>query len=424
MRSIEWDAGDIVVIDQTRLPHAQDFIRLRSTEEIAEAIRSLRVRGAPALGIVGAMGVAQAGLFVVTDDPDEVLAAAEAAGATLKGTRPTAINLAWAIERVLEAGRASTVREAERLADVLVAEAIAIREEDEQACLMIGKHAVELFEPRNVVLTHCNTGFLVTGGIGTALGAIRYAHQSGIGIAVVATETRPLLQGARLTTWELGRLGIPHALVVDAAAPGLIARGEITMVMVGADRIAANGDVANKVGTYPLALAAKAAGIPFIVLAPTSTIDPAVASGADIPVEERDAGEVTTILGAVSIAPPGTASLNPAFDVTPAELITEIVTERGIARAPYKRSLARISGETSRVGKAPPAGRTAVSGKPSGNGKASVRARAAADGSAAKEPKTAKNPKRRKQPTKASAKAGSSASSSRSGRARAKRPSR
>jgi methylthioribose-1-phosphate isomerase len=288
----------------------------------------------------------------------------------------------------------------------MVDEALAIQSEDEQACSAMAKHAQEFFEPKAVVLTHCNTGFLCTGGVGTALGAIRYAHDAGLGIVVVATETRPLLQGARLTAWELSRLGIPHALVVDGAAPGLIARGEVSLVVVGADRIAANGDVANKVGTYPLALAASAAGVPFVVVAPTSTIDLSVADGKAIPVEERASNEVTSILGSHPIAPAGTQAINPAFDITPASLITAIVTEKGIARAPFASALAQMAGRGRALRAAAPKPRVAVKQrakskprakpKPKPPWKAKQRAKAKPPKSKAK--KRASPPRRRAKP--------------------------
>ncbi|MGZ4138396.1 MAG: S-methyl-5-thioribose-1-phosphate isomerase [Actinomycetota bacterium] len=345
MRSIEWRDGDIIIIDQTGLPARLEYRTLPDTEAIADAIRRLRVRGAPALGIVGGLGVAQAALRPPTSNPKAVIERAEQAGKVLAGTRPTAVNLSWGIERVLAKGRATPLTAgAIRIAQAMVDEALRIQREDEEACISMAKRALEFFTPRGVVLTHCNTGSLCTAGYGTALGAIRYAHESKLGTVVVATETRPLLQGARLTTWELSQLGIPHALVVDAAAPGLIARGEVSLVIVGADRIAANGDVANKVGTYPLALAANAAGIPFVVVAPTSTIDLDLSHGSKIPVEERPEQEVTSVLGSVQIAPAGTRAVNPAFDLTPAGLVTAIVTERGIARAPYGASLRGLAG--------------------------------------------------------------------------------
>ncbi|MFN2613275.1 MAG: S-methyl-5-thioribose-1-phosphate isomerase [Actinomycetota bacterium] len=336
MRSIEWTDGDIVIIDQTALPGRVVRARFTSTEQLADAIQKLRVRGAPAIGIAGALGVAQAAARGGLDE-------AERAAATLKATRPTAVNLGWAIDRVMGVGRETAAYATQReIAERMLEEALSIQAEDEHACLSIAKHAIEFFEHGSTVLTHCNTGFLCTGGYGTALGAIRYAHESGLGINVLATETRPLLQGARLTAWELGSIGIDHALVVDGAAPGLIARGEVSLVIVGADRIAANGDFANKVGTYPLALAAREAGIPFVVAAPTSSVDLSTKDGSAIVVAERAPEEVTAVLG-TKTAPSGTRARNPAFDVTPARYVTAIVTENGIARAPFKTSLRKIA---------------------------------------------------------------------------------
>jgi methylthioribose-1-phosphate isomerase len=345
MRSIEWRDGDIVIIDQTALPARLEYLTLRDTEGIVDAISRLSVRGAPALGIIGAFGVAQAALRPPTSSAKTVVERAEHAATVLAATRPTAVNLAWGIDRVLAKGRAMPLTAgAIRIAQAMVDEARSIQNADAYACIEMAKHALGFFKPKGVVLTHCNTGFLCTGGYGTALGAIRYAHEAGLRVVVVATETRPLLQGARLTAWELTRLGIPHALVVDGAAPGLIARDEVSLVIVGADRIAANGDVANKVGTYPLALAAAAARVPFVVVAPTSTVDLSRKEGSTIPVEERDGTEVTSILGSLSIAPVGTQAINPAFDLTPASLITAIVTEHGIARAPFGPALKKMVG--------------------------------------------------------------------------------
>jgi len=328
MRALAWDDGDVVILDQTLLPHREEHRALRTTEEIVEAIRAMRVRGAPALGIVGAMGVAQAALRA-SGDP---LGAGEAAGAALKAARPTAVNLGWAIERAL--ARAPAVPAAEVI-PALVAEALAIQAEDEAACAAMAKHALEFFPREGTVLTHCNTGALVTGGIGTALGAITHAVEQGYAIEVLATETRPLLQGARLTAWELGRAGVPHAIVVDAAAAGLIARGGVRLVIVGADRVAVNGDVANKVGTYALALAAADAGIPFVVVAPRSTVDAATPDGGSIEIEERAGTEVTHLAG-TAVAAPRSVARNPAFDVTPARLVTAIVTEAGVHRPPFE----------------------------------------------------------------------------------------
>jgi methylthioribose-1-phosphate isomerase len=358
MRAIDWDAGTIRILDQTLLPTEERVLTLTSTAELADAIRTLRIRGAPALGIAGAMGVAQAAYRSQQATPQGVLRDAEQAGRELAGTRPTAVNLAWAIDRVLKLGR-DRVKDTDKdkLVVLLEEEAQRIAQEDANACIEMARRAQRFIPPKAVVLTHCNTGFLVTGGYGTAMGAIRMAHEEKKQIAVLATETRPLLQGARLTAWELGRLGIPHALIADGAAAGLIARGEVKVVMVGADRIAANGDVANKVGTFPLALAAKDAGVPFIVVAPTTTVDLSVASGAKIPIEERAASEVTGVLGR-AVAPAGTYAVNPAFDVTPARLITAIVTETGVATSPFAAALSKLmNGSPSRVARAKPPAR-------------------------------------------------------------------
>lgn len=328
--AIEWAGGDIVIIDQTLLPHRLETRTLRTTDDVAEAIVLLRVRGAPALGIAGAMGVAQAAVRA----PADPMTVAEEAGLVLAATRPTAVNLRWGIERTLAAGRAAADP-----VPAMIDEALLIRAEDEHACLAMAKYALEFFSANGAVMTHCNTGSLCTGGYGTALGAIRLAHEQGMGIQVIHTETRPLLQGSRLTAWELDQIGVPHAMIVDGAGPGLIARHRVGLVVTGADRIAANGDTANKVGTYPLALAAHAAGIPFVIVAPTSTVDLSILGGEDIEVEERAPEEVTDVLGSLRIAPEGTRAINPAFDVTPAHLITAIVTERGVARAPFTETL-------------------------------------------------------------------------------------
>ncbi|HJR18335.1 MAG TPA: S-methyl-5-thioribose-1-phosphate isomerase [Actinomycetota bacterium] len=348
MRAIDWDAGTIRIIDQTLLPQEERILTLTSTAELADAIRHLRVRGAPALGIAGGMGVAQAAFRSQAAGIPGILRDIEAAARELAATRPTAANLAWGIDRVARIARdRAGDTDRDKLLALLEEEALRIAQEDANACMAMARHTQRYIAPKAVVLTHCNTGFLCTGGYGTALGAIRLAHEEGKEIAVLATETRPLLQGARLTAWELGKFGVPHALIADGAAAGLIARGEVKVVIVGADRIAANGDVANKVGTFGLALAARDAGIPFIVVAPMSTVDLEMRSGDKIPIEERAAGEVTTILGK-QVAPVGTYAVNPAFDVTPARLITAIVTENGVAPAPFAASLKRLAGPPSR----------------------------------------------------------------------------
>ena len=364
MRAIDWDAGTIRIIDQTLLPAEEQVLTLSTTAALADAIRSLKIRGAPALGIAGAMGVAQAAYRSQATTSQGVLRDAEAAGRELAATRPTAVNLGWAIDRVLKLAR-DRARDVDKdkLIVLLEEEAQRIAQEDANACLAMARNTQRFIPPKAVVLTHCNTGFLCTGGYGTALGAIRVAHEDGKEIAVLATETRPLLQGARLTAWELGKLGIPHALIADGAAAGLIARGEVKVVVVGADRIAANGDVANKVGTLGLALAANDAKIPFIVVAPTTTVDVSVPNGARIPIEERSATEVTSVLGR-PIAPAGTYAVNPAFDVTPARLITAIVTETGVASPPNAVTMKALVGGEPRRSTGKPATRTAAPKRP------------------------------------------------------------
>jgi methylthioribose-1-phosphate isomerase len=300
----------VVLLDQRRLPDEEIELVCRSAAEVSEAIRAMAVRGAPAIGVAAAYGYALAA--VQGEDLDEV-------ADMLLATRPTAVNLTWAIGEMQTSGGDPTER-ARRL-----------HREEVDRCRRMAEHAAELLEPGARALTHCNTGGLATGGYGTALGALRAAFARGVLEHVFVGETRPLLQGARLTAWELERAGIPHTLIADAAAGSLIARGEVTHVLTGADRIAANGDTANKIGTYPLAVLAARHEIPFVVVAPTSTLDPAMPTGAHVPIEERDASEVSTRFPA----------RNPAFDVTPAELIDAIVTEVGVHRAPYEESLPR-----------------------------------------------------------------------------------
>jgi len=326
IRALRWDGQRLSLLDQTMLPGREEWLEPADAEAVATAIERLAVRGAPNIGIAAAYGLA----IAVTSEPG--LASLEQAWERLRGSRPTAVNLAWAVDRVRGAALAAGPA---RMAAAARAEAEAIhREEDAASSALSAAGATLLREllqgsPRRI-LTHCNTGALATGGGGSALGVIAALGSHGP-VEVLACETRPLLQGARLTAWELGRLGLPHALLVDGAAAGLIARGEVDAVIVGCDRVAANGDTANKVGTYAHALAAAAAGIPFLVAGPTSSIDFELASGADIVIEERGAHEVLS-LGGMPVAPPGTAVRNPAFDVTPAALITALVTERGIAR--------------------------------------------------------------------------------------------
>jgi methylthioribose-1-phosphate isomerase len=313
------------LIDQRALPGRLRFLNCRSVDELRAAIASLAVRGAPALGAAGAYGVALAAHTLRTK------AQVRAAAKRIARERPTAVNLAWGVERALasfeEGGAGGALAEAERIA-----------QDDVARNRVLGAHGATVVPIGGTVLTHCNTGSLATVGYGTALGVVRAAHEQKRRPRVLADETRPLLQGARLTMWELQRLGVPSALVPDGAAASLMAGGEVDVVLVGADRIAANGDVANKIGTYALSIAARHHQIPFYVAAPTSTIDLATVSGDEIRIEERDPSEVTHAAG-VPIAPPGSDARNPAFDVTPARLVTAIITEAGIARPPYRRSL-------------------------------------------------------------------------------------
>jgi len=322
-KTIEWRDGIVRMIDQRRLPSELCFLEAGSVYELCNAISSLAVRGAPALGVAGAMGVALAAYF--GEDP-------RAAAERIIATRPTAVNLRWGVERALSA------------ADP-VAEAKAILAEDIAVNRQLGRVGARLLPTAARVLTHCNAGSLACGGYGTALGVIRAAHEAGLSPVVCVDETRPLLQGSRLTAWELSRLGIPATVLVDSAAASLMARAEVDCVIVGADRIAANGDVANKIGTYSLAVLAHYHHLPFYVAAPLSTVDFGSPNGAAIPLEQRGEDEVSSV-GDQRLTSPGTRVINPAFDVTPAKLVTGIVTEAGVATCPYRRSLVRLA-ETS-----------------------------------------------------------------------------
>ncbi len=328
--TVEWKDGVICLLDQTRLPGQVTVFECKDVETVASAIRELRVRGAPAIGVTAAMGVALGAQAVTgTDVPafeKHVLAVCE----QLAATRPTAVNLFWAIERmkgVLRAHHDRTVREIQAR---LVDEALAVQREDIAMCQTMGRHGAALVGHGQHILTHCNAGALATAGYGTALGVVRAAWEEGKNIHVFAGETRPVLQGARLTAWELMEDGIPVTLITDNMAGALMQQGRIDLCVVGADRIAANGDVANKIGTYSVAVLAQAHGIPFYVVAPSSTVDVLTSSGSPIPIEERPSHEVTALHGGDGIAPQGVHVLNPAFDVTPAKYITAIITERGV----------------------------------------------------------------------------------------------
>jgi methylthioribose-1-phosphate isomerase len=322
---IAWlDGAGIRLLDQTLLPEREVYLELRTVEAVAEAIRALRVRGAPLIGIAAAMGAALA----ADGDEDGALGRVRRAVQLLGATRPTAVNLHWALGRMER--RAETVaQQGGAVARALRAEAQAIWDEDRAMCARIGQLGAALVPEHTAVMTVCNAGSLATGGMGTALAPVYTLLEAGRPPKVIAPETRPLLQGSRLTAWELTRAGIECTVITDNMVASRLRLGGVGCVLVGADRIAANGDVANKIGTYPLALAARAHGVPFYVLAPTSTIDPATPDGAGIPIEERSADEVTGWRGARS-APEGVGAWNPAFDVTPAQLITAIVTDRGV----------------------------------------------------------------------------------------------
>jgi methylthioribose-1-phosphate isomerase len=328
--TVQWHDGAVRLLDQSRLPESIAFLDCRDVEAVAAAIRELKVRGAPAIGVTAAMGVALGAQSITATDYDAFEQALLPICDQLAATRPTAVNLFWAIDRMkrkLEALRSEPVA---AIKAALLKESQAILEEDIALCKAMGRHGADLIQAGQTVLTHCNAGALATAGYGTALGVIRAAWEQGKKIQVIADETRPVLQGARLTAWELMQDNIPVTLITDNMAGSLMRQGKIHLCVVGADRIAANGDVANKIGTYSVAVLAKAHGIPFYVAAPYSTIDLNTKSGADIPIEQRNRLEVTTIHGSHPVAPTGVNVYNPAFDVTPAELISGIITERGV----------------------------------------------------------------------------------------------
>ncbi len=328
------------MIDQTRLPLEEKYVTCRDYREVAKAIREMIIRGAPAIGVAAAMGVA---LGVEQADAADLDREFETICNTLAATRPTAVNLFWAIDRMKRLYAALRGQPVDAIRRRLTEEARLMREEDIAICRAIGSHGAALVPDGRTVLTHCNAGALATAGYGTALGVIRAAVESGKRIDVFADETRPFLQGARLTVWELQQDGIPTTLITDNMAGHFLKSGRIGCVVVGADRIAANGDVANKVGTYSVAVLAKENGVPFFVAAPVSTLDLTLASGDGIPIEQRAAEEVTHVFGR-PVAPAGTCVENPAFDVTPARYVSAIITEKGVARAPYEESLRALAG--------------------------------------------------------------------------------
>jgi methylthioribose-1-phosphate isomerase len=335
IETIQWTPAGVVMIDQTKLPREEVYVTCTTYEEVADAIRTMVIRGAPAIGVAAAMGVA---LGVLHADPAHLDGEFEHICDTLAATRPTAVNLFWGIERMKCVFGDVRGEPIESIRERLVREAQQVRLEDIAINEAIGRNGMDLIPDRKTVLTHCNAGALATAGYGTALGMVRAAISSGKTIDVFADETRPFLQGARLTVWELQHDGIPTTLITDNMAGHFLKSGRIGCVVVGADRIAANGDVANKIGTYSVAVLAKENGVPFYVAAPISTLDLTLASGDEIPIEQRAPTEVTHVFG-VAVAPEGIPAENPAFDVTPSRYVTAIITERGVARAPYEHSL-------------------------------------------------------------------------------------
>ena len=330
---MRWGDKGVVIIDQRLLPEQCVERELTTLDDVCDAIRTLAIRGAPAIGIAGAMGLVVSTRPRADLDRDAHLSEVRTAAGTIRATRPTAVNLPWALARMVRVA-GETKGDAEAIHRRLFDEASAILAEDQAMCRAIGEHGVALIERGSRILTHCNTGALATGGIGTALAPIYLAAERGLRPEVFADETRPLLQGSRLTAWELSQAKIPVTILPDSAAASLMREKKIQMVIVGADRIAANGDTANKIGTYSLAIVAKEHGIPFYVAAPTSTIDPGTATGGEIHIEQRHADEMRRVGGAMT-APSDVAVYNPAFDVTPASLITAIITDRGVHRPPF-----------------------------------------------------------------------------------------
>jgi methylthioribose-1-phosphate isomerase len=348
IKTVEWISeqpgapvpGHPRIIDQTLLPGEIRYLDLHSPEETWTAIKTLQVRGAPAIGVAAAMGLAVAVLELDCTDTPRLMAELNRIADYLAGSRPTAVNLFWALDRLRSVARASAQLPPTAFKRRLVEEALAIYREDLDMCRAIGRHALTLLDGVDTVLTHCNAGGLATSLYGTALAPIYLAHEQGRTLRVFADETRPLLQGARLTAWELNQAGIPVTLICDNMAARVMFEGKIQAVLVGADRIAANGDTANKIGTYGVAVSARHHGIPFYVLAPTSTVDLNLPDGSGIPIEERDSEEIACGFGRRT-APEGISFYNPAFDVTPAALITAIICEKGVARGDFRADLAR-----------------------------------------------------------------------------------
>lgn len=337
-----WDAGIVRMIDQRILPDRFEILELRDYREVADGIRTMAVRGAPAIGVSAALGLALAARECLSGPAAEYFPRLREAADHLRGTRPTAVNLFWAIDRVMQVAERHATDPAAS-ADAVLAEALTMQDEDVEANRRMGAYGAELLPDGGNILTHCNTGSLAAVYYGTALGVIRAAHEAGKKVHVWVDETRPRLQGMKLTAWECRELGIPATIIADNMSASLMRAGRVDAAIVGADRIAANGDAANKIGTYGAAVIARAHGVPFYVAAPLSTVDFALPDGSGIPIEERDETEVTHANG-VRLAPEGVPVYNPAFDVTPAEYITAIITERGVVRPPFAENLARLRG--------------------------------------------------------------------------------
>ena len=340
-QTIEWRGDRLVLLDQTLLPRQEVYREYADYRGVARAVADMVVRGAPAIGVTAAFGVVLAGKAFAGSDPDAFSSRLEEACGTLAATRPTAVNLFWALERMKKTALRHRGRPVAEVVQALEAEARAIYDEDVAANRRMGRFGAELLPDPCTVLTHCNAGALATAGYGTALGVVRAAVEAGKRVEVIADETRPFLQGSRLTAWELQKDEIPVTLIADSMAGYRMKRGGVDAVIVGADRIARNGDVANKIGTYSLSVLARENGVPFYVAAPLSTIDFSLATGDEIPIEERSPTEITHV-GGQRLAPEGIRVWNPAFDVTPAENVTAIVTERGVARPPYRESLGAL----------------------------------------------------------------------------------
>jgi methylthioribose-1-phosphate isomerase len=344
--TIAWDGDAIVMVDQRKLPVTESYVACATVNDVAKAIRTMVIRGAPAIGVAAAMGLALGAARSKATGTKQFTTEFQRNCDLLGATRPTAVNLFWAIERMKQAFTEGAMagESVDQLKVRLRGAADSLHDADVESCRSIGRHGADVVPEGARILTHCNAGALATAGYGTALGVIRGAVAAGRRVSVIADETRPFLQGARLTAWELMKDGIDTTVIADNMAGALMRAGAVDLVVVGADRIAANGDTANKIGTYPLAVLAREHGVPFYVAAPWSTIDLATADGSAIPIEERHAREVTHV-GSVQVAPEGVKVRNPAFDVTPAAFIAGIITERGILRPPFSDALASASSE-------------------------------------------------------------------------------